>query len=168
MEEKDLDYCSICFDDINQQDAYKTKCNHFFHKECFANHLKANQTNILKCPLCNEVLRIPQINYEMIQTAIDDYINAWDTLDCNELIKEMKITYKIDEGKFEMNEALVRQLCEERQRQLEETNEEMKLGGKKKTKRHSKRKHSKKRNSKKRHSKKRHFKRKYKKIQEKI
>lgn len=52
----DNDVCSICltnFKDIEQQErVYRTKCNHFFHKNCIKTWINSNNIQSYKCPLC--------------------------------------------------------------------------------------------------------------------
>jgi hypothetical protein len=42
--------CSICLNEINDKDKYKTKCNHIFHEECIEFWYRKSQS----CPLCRK------------------------------------------------------------------------------------------------------------------
>ena len=49
---KTFDKCSICLNEIYEDDLKTTKCNHNFHLECIETWLVSNR----KCPLCREKL----------------------------------------------------------------------------------------------------------------
>lgn len=40
--------CSICYNELSQQDTYELTCNHKFHKDCITRWIRTNPT----CPLC--------------------------------------------------------------------------------------------------------------------
>ena len=144
--ENNSEQCSICMEDISDENKIITECKHTFHKDCFDQYDYINRKNILRCPLCNKVLRIPVIDDEIIENEIHDYINDWGDLDCDGMIEQIKLTYK---DKFIIDDAYIKQKC----------GEVKQMGGKKRTKRnHKKRtkKGTKKRT--KRNHKKRHFK----------
>jgi hypothetical protein len=42
--------CSICFDEIKEEDKKKINCNHVFHEECINKWFKRSH----KCPLCRK------------------------------------------------------------------------------------------------------------------
>ena len=145
--ENNSEQCSICMEAISDENKFITECKHTFHKDCFEHYDYINRKTILRCPLCNKVLRIPVIDDEIIEKEIHDYINDWGNLDCDGMIEQIKLTYK---DKFIIDDDYIKQKCEEVKRQM---------GGKKRTRRnHKKRtkKGTKKRN--KRNHKKRHFK----------
>lgn len=121
-----MENCRICLEDISPRDQYITKCGHTFHKECFEHLENVNKKSILRCPICNEILRIPTL--DNINELIDDYIHDWDItelkdLDCHNLLDEIKLTYG---KKFNINPHEIHAMCEERKQ----------IGGK--TRRHRK------------------------------
>lgn len=48
MSNLDLDKCSICYDNLNNDISYKLDCNHIFHKNCLITALQYNSV----CPYC--------------------------------------------------------------------------------------------------------------------
>ena len=44
--------CSICLNEIENNDEYKTNCNHTFHKKCIDKWLISNEK--MSCALCRE------------------------------------------------------------------------------------------------------------------
>ena len=42
--------CSICFDDINENDKKILNCNHVYHEECIEKWFSINH----QCPLCRK------------------------------------------------------------------------------------------------------------------
>ena len=44
--------CSICFDEIKEEDKKKINCNHVFHKDCLSPWLVNENT----CPLCRQTV----------------------------------------------------------------------------------------------------------------
>ena len=45
--------CSICLDNIKEEEKYTLSCNHFFHKDCYRQCVFSNNLNIfIDCPLC--------------------------------------------------------------------------------------------------------------------
>ena len=49
--------CAICLENIHQEDATLTKCNHVFHSTCLDNWL-SKPTSRLACPKCRAKIRI--------------------------------------------------------------------------------------------------------------
>lgn len=47
MEDKE---CLICYDTINQDELFETKCNHLYHRNCIQTFCK--KKNNLECPYC--------------------------------------------------------------------------------------------------------------------
>ena len=45
-----MESCSICFEDINENDKKKTKCNHVYHEKCIDKWFSINH----QCPLCRK------------------------------------------------------------------------------------------------------------------
>jgi len=49
-----METCSICLGELlPEEQIYKTKCGHKFHKECFDTLENTYQNATLKCPMCN-------------------------------------------------------------------------------------------------------------------
>ena len=48
----DKDNCTICLEDIGEDDCVKTKCGHSFHFSCLYKNIKKNKRSGDKCPLC--------------------------------------------------------------------------------------------------------------------
>ena len=51
----DKDKCTICLEEIGENDCVKTKCGHRFHFSCLYKNIKKNRSSGDKCPLCREV-----------------------------------------------------------------------------------------------------------------
>ncbi len=60
----ELDKCSICLDEINNNTP-NIECGHIFHRECLKEHFKS-QDNEYSCPLCRKKLDIQIKNDEII------------------------------------------------------------------------------------------------------
>ena len=50
MSNLDLDICSICYDNLNNNISYKIDCNHIFHKCCIKQWATYNRL----CPICKK------------------------------------------------------------------------------------------------------------------
>lgn len=110
-----METCRICIDDmLPNERKYTTICNHSFHADCFENWKKTNKYNILKCPNCNRELEIPTFNSELIKKEIDDYIDDWGELNCEDLITQIDKTYS---SKFLIDRQLIEAECNKRQQQ---------------------------------------------------
>ena len=106
-----METCRICLEEISPEDLYTTKCGHKFHKDCFEGLENINKKTILRCPLCNEILKRPSLDSQLINEEIDMYIADWGELNCEDLIEQLKLTY----GKiFEINEDKIHAECEKR------------------------------------------------------
>ena len=105
-----METCSICLGELlPEEQIYKTKCGHKFHKECFDTLENTYQNATLKCPMCNTVLRTPKFTSELINKEINDYKEEWDELDCDDLTKQIELTY----GKtFDINKDEIHIECE--------------------------------------------------------
>jgi hypothetical protein len=154
---KNYGECSICMDDIlDSNNKVTTKCHHTFHKDCLDKWSKSIGEISAKvpCPLCKTNLNAPPLTEKEIDIEIDDYIENWrdepDKLSCDDLIKQIKLTYKDKD----INDTLIKQKCEKRLK------EEELIGGKKTIKRNHKR--TKKTNKRKNKRTKKTIKRKYK------
>jgi len=60
----ELDKCSICLDEINNNTP-NIECGHIFHRKCLKEHFKS-QDNEYSCPLCRKKLDIQIKNDEII------------------------------------------------------------------------------------------------------
>jgi len=60
----ELDKCSICLDEINNNTP-NIECGHLFHRKCLKQHF-TNQSNEYTCPLCRKKLDIQIKNDEII------------------------------------------------------------------------------------------------------
>ena len=133
--------CSICLDNITpQNETHQTKCGHIFHKDCFNNFDNMYKKTTLKCPLCNEVLRVPKFDEDMLIQEINEYKEEWGELDCNDLIKTIELSYG---KKFDIDKNKLYKECEKNKT----------IGGKnftKKTRKNKKRKHLKNKSKKRR------------------
>lgn len=108
-----METCRICIDDmLPNERKYTTICNHSFHADCFENWKKTNKYNILKCPNCNRELEIPTFNVDLIKKEIDDYIDDWGELNCEDLITQIDKTYS---SKFLIDRQLIKAECNKRQ-----------------------------------------------------
>jgi len=58
--------------------------------------------------MCNNNLRVPKFTDEMIDTEINDYIEDWGSLDCNELLDQIKQTYR---DKFIIDDNYILEKC---------------------------------------------------------
>ena len=48
--------CSICLEDIDENDKKTLSCNHNFHTGCFLKCVQTNNYNsFIKCPLCRGI-----------------------------------------------------------------------------------------------------------------
>ena len=54
MGDNPKDICSICLEEIGEDDCVKTKCGHSFHFSCMYKNIKKNKRSGDKCPLCRE------------------------------------------------------------------------------------------------------------------
>ena len=54
--------CSICLcelsDETIESKIFKTKCNHYYHKECIVGWINSNNEQSYKCPLCLDNMNI--------------------------------------------------------------------------------------------------------------
>ena len=55
MGDSPIDKCTICLENIGEDDRVKTKCGHSFHFTCVYKNIKKNSNSGHKCPLCREV-----------------------------------------------------------------------------------------------------------------
>ena len=49
----DVDICSICYDNLENNISYKLDCNHIFHKKCLISALEYNSI----CPYCTKPVK---------------------------------------------------------------------------------------------------------------
>jgi hypothetical protein len=94
---------------LPEEQIHKTKCGHEFHKECFDTLENTYRNATLKCPMCNTVLRTPKFTSDLINKEINEYKEEWGELDCDDLIKQIDLTY----GKtFEIDKDEIHIECE--------------------------------------------------------
>jgi hypothetical protein len=104
------DTCRICLGELSPgEETHTTKCGHTFHKECFDTLDNTYSKAALRCPICNETLRTPVFNSKLIDKEIEDYIEDWGELNCDELIEQIELTYG---KKFVVDKNLIRNECE--------------------------------------------------------
>ena len=48
--------CTICCENIEENDVVKTKCGHEFHFSCLLKNMEKNNATGNKCPLCRKIL----------------------------------------------------------------------------------------------------------------
>ncbi len=108
MEDTQQELCPICYENITPDTRYNTPCGHTFHKECFDQLAEVNKKSKLKCPVCSKVLKSPLFDEELIQKEIEDYISEWESLNCDDLIEQIKLIY---EKTFDIDENLIINIC---------------------------------------------------------
>lgn len=56
LSENDNKNCVICLSELNdiesQSEVIKTKCNHYYHKQCIKDWIDSDNELHLNCPLC--------------------------------------------------------------------------------------------------------------------
>uniref|UniRef100_A0A914LWU6 RING-type domain-containing protein n=1 Tax=Meloidogyne incognita TaxID=6306 RepID=A0A914LWU6_MELIC len=51
--------CSICLEEFQEDKVIvKTKCNHYFHRDCISKNFKEGSANFKKCPICRATLEL--------------------------------------------------------------------------------------------------------------
>ena len=58
--------CSICLDDVSEDDTYETECNHIFCKDCLDKWFSRGNK---ECPLCRQIIdkyRDNEIHYKLV------------------------------------------------------------------------------------------------------
>lgn len=53
--------CSICYDDMTEEQRFQTGCFHHFHKECMARWVttRRESSGRVSCPMCRAPVRVP-------------------------------------------------------------------------------------------------------------
>ena len=83
-EEKEMDICAICHNDIDYKKSVLTSCNHYFCSVCFFKWMEKKAD----CPVCRKVFRV-QTNYDIeiereileeLEGEVRDYTNLVDEL----------------------------------------------------------------------------------------
>ena len=83
-EEKEMDICAICHNDIDYKKSVLTSCNHYFCSVCFFKWMEKKAD----CPVCRKVFRV-QSNYDIeiareileeLEGEVRDYTNLVDEL----------------------------------------------------------------------------------------
>ena len=49
--------CTICCENIEENDVVKTKCGHEFHFSCLLKNMEKNNVTGNKCPICRKILK---------------------------------------------------------------------------------------------------------------
>ena len=64
MTSSEKENCSICFEDIKENNRAVTNCNHVFHLHCLIKNAKTNTSTGDKCPVCRKNLLFKNDNNE--------------------------------------------------------------------------------------------------------
>jgi hypothetical protein len=65
-----IENCSICFENIDENDRAVTKCKHVFHLHCLIKNVKTNNSTGENCPICRNILIDNNLNTN------DDNVNT--------------------------------------------------------------------------------------------
>lgn len=64
-DDKIVSICTICRENLGEEDLIKTKCSHTFHRNCLISWLKRNKT----CPQCRTACDAKQLNLRIISNT---------------------------------------------------------------------------------------------------
>ena len=69
--QRDYDYCSVCSNEIDENDFIRLECNHGYHRECITElMIKVGQT----CPSCESCIDILYVGNKSVAVYVPSFI----------------------------------------------------------------------------------------------
>ena len=80
------DICSICYEELDNENSFKLECNHIYHTKCILNWFRNSHDN---CPLCNDkTIDTTNMNWGVKLQTIEEIKKLGRRKKCPETIKK--------------------------------------------------------------------------------